>query len=458
MREKIRNPKYVTRCLCLILSILYILNPIAAAAVEVTVDNNKEDSVASTEYNDIDSDDSETQQNELHAFYPAYTSYSDKLQSYIDDVDSVSFAWAMFETNDPGNLNMVRGKNGNYSFYYPKDYIKPVTYAKSQGKSIQLSIFMSGKGSVNSLPYEDIRSTMLQRIVELMNKDITNGEGIYFDGVVIDFEGLRDTNSKKKPIFYNGKPISTYYMDFLTDLKEELVLMGKKLYVAVNVRDNFDGFNYTEILKVADRVILMAHSYDPGSSLRLTKNQALQYTGERSTRINSPAPIKKVMNALMDMQNAASDPADLKKVLLQICFAGVGWKFDVDSPKGWNRLKGSTLSKNGKFSLSYKSMKNIIDNAQGYGKNITYGYNVVLQSPFLQYYNTQENTWNIILYEDSNSITAKMDLVDFYEMGGISVWSLSNVPDYNDSKGTKFYMDGWATILSNMNKTVTTYP
>lgn len=450
MREKIRNSKYVTRCVCLMLSILYILNPVSTAAVEVTGENKREDIVVASDSSNIYLDKSEESLNELHAFYPAYTSFSDKLQGYIDDVDSVSFAWAMFETNNPGYLNMVRAKNGNYSFYYPKDYIKPITYAKSQGKSIQLSIFMSGKGSANSLPYEDIRSSMLQRIVELMEKDITNGEGIYFDGVVIDFEGLRDTDSKKKPILYEGRPISTYYMEFLTELKEELVLMGKKLYVAVNVRDNYDGFNYTEILKVADRVILMAHSYDPGSSVRLTKNQALQYTGKKPTRINSPAPIKKVMNALMDMQNSASDPAELKKVLLQICFAGVGWKFDVNSPGGWNRLKGTILSKNGKFSLSYKSMKNIIDNTQGNGRNITYGYNVVLQSPFLQYYNTQEKTWNIILYEDSKSIAAKMDLVEFFEMGGISVWSLSNVPDYNDSKGTNFYMNGWETIKSRM--------
>ena len=451
MRRKLRSLRLMIGSLFLLLSVLYIMNSnaVAAQAAEETTTTNTE--------NGLPSDVAETASNEIHAFYPAYVSFSEQLQGYIDDVNSVSFAWGMFETNNPGYLNTIRGLNGNYDFYYPKDFIQPVTYAKSQGKSIQLSIFMSGKGSANSLPNEDIQFTMIQSIVPLMQQDITDGNGIYFDGVVIDFEGLRDTDNSKNPILYNGLPISTYYIEFLTKLKEVLQPMGKKLYVAVNVRDYFDGFNYAEILKIADKVILMAHSYDPSSSLLITKNQALQYTGEKPTKVNSLAPILNVQKALTDMQTATSDPADLKKVLLQICFDSAQWKFDVETPDEWTYLDESTLSRSGKSSPTYKTLKALIDNTQGYASDISYGYNDVLQSPFLQYFNNQDYSWNVILYEDSNSIAAKIDLVQSMGMGGISVWSLSNVPDYNDPKGLEFHLDDWDTIISKMNTEPITY-
>lgn len=451
MRRKIRYLRLIIGSLFLLFYVLYILN-----SNTVTVQAAGEITTANTE-NGLLSNGAEAASNEIHAFYPAYVSFSEQLQGYIDDVNSVSFAWGRFETSDPGYLNKVRGLNGNYDFYYPKDFIQPVTYAKSKGKSIQLSIFMSGKGSANSLPDENIQSSMIQSIVQLMQQDITNGNGIYFDGVVIDFEGLKDTDSSKKPILYNGLPISTYYIEFLTNLKEALQPMGKKLYVAINVRDYFDGFNYAEILKVADKVILMAHSYDPTSSVLITKNQALQYTGEKQAKVNSLAPILKVQKALMDMQTAASDPSDLKKVLLQICFDSAQWKFDVKTPDDWAGLNESTLSRSGKSSPSYKTMKALIDNTQGYASDISYGYNNVLQSPFIQYFNNQDYSWNVIIYEDSNSITAKIDLVQSMGMGGISLWSLSNVPDYNDLTGLKFHMDSWVTIIAKMKPEPITY-
>lgn len=437
MRRRMTFYRILAGFLCFIVSLLYIADAKPASAA-TTTEPASEASLTGSEAG-----------GELHAFYPAYTSFSAQLQKYIDDVDSVSFAWGMFEASSPGTLNTVKGLNGNYSFYYPKDYIQPVTYAKKQGKSIQLSLYMSGKGSTSSLPYKKTRRSMVQTITELMKKDITDGNGIYFDGVVIDFEGLRDTDSSKKPILYSGKTISTYFTDFLTELKAELSPLGKKLYVAVNVREYFDGFNYTDILKVADRVIIMAHSYDPGSSVKISKNHVLQYTGEKTTKVNSLAPIQKVQKALTDMQTSASDPADLKKVWLQICFDSAQWKFDVNSPEGWTKLSESALCKS-KASPSYKSLKELVDNANGNAKKLTYGYNTVLQSPFIQYFNASEKTWNLIIYEDSNSIAAKIDLMNSFGMGGISVWCLSNVPDYNDDKGLAFHLNGWDTILSKM--------
>ena len=394
----------------------------------------------------------ETKENpgELHAFYPAYAAFSDQTKKYIDALDSLSFAWSRIDSEEPGVLNTVRGKNGNQSFYYPKDFLQPVEYAKSKGKSIRLSVYMDQTGCNLLLSYEDKRSAMVKTIVDSLQADISEGKGIYYDGVVIDFEGLRNTNSAKEQILYEGKPISTYFTQFLRELKTQLTPLEKKLYVAVNPGLYYDGYDYADIIDIADRVILMAHDYEPTEKLQ--KNQIRQYTSYNVYEpIHSMAPIQPVRQAINEIKNHVF-ASEMSKVLLQITFDSAQWQFDVKSAKGWDALEGTALSREGRLTPLYKSIKNRVDNADGNGQNITYGYNNELQTPYIQYYNSSDKSWNIILNEDSNSIRAKIDLAKSYGLGGISLWSLANVPDYTDSKGVKYHLDGWTTIVDEMNR------
>ncbi len=394
--------------------------------------------------------DTENSGGVLHAFYPSFAVYSDQMQKYIDQVDSISFAWSRIDAVEPGVLNTVKGKNGNSDFYYPTDYLQPVEYAKSQGKSIQLNIYMNGSDADELLPFEDKRNVMIQAIVKGMQEDITQGEGICYDGVVIDFEGLRNTDSSGQSIYYQGEQISSCFTTFLIELKTQLESIGKTLYVAVNPGIYYDGFDYAGILDVADQMILMAHDYEPVEKLR--KDQVQQYTGYNALEpINSLAPIQLIRQALNEISSAVSDQSELSKVWLQISFDSAQWQYDVDNANGWDALDASTLSRSGRRAPLYKSIKDRVNNIDGYGQNITHGYNNELQSPYIQYYNTEDQSWNVIIYEDSNSISSKIDLSKVYGLGGISVWSLSNIPDYNDTKSKEFHLDGWAAIISGMS-------
>lgn len=386
---------------------------------------------------------------ELHAFYPSNAVFSEQIKEYIDEVDSVSFAWSRIDAADPGSLNTEENRNGNQGFYYPADYLQAVEYSRSKGKSIQLNIYMSGSDGKELLPNENQRAQMLQAILSFLQTDITQGEGIYYDGVVIDFEGLMDTDEKNNPVLFSGKQLGTYFTQFLSDLRQQLEPIGKKLYVAVNPLLYYDGYHYKEILEIADRVILMAHDYEPTE--KLSKSQVEQYTGyDALTPINSPAPIHQVRQAVEDILEAA-EPAQLSKVWLQIAFDSAQWQYKVSSAGGWENLDDSALSIKGRLTPLYKAIKSRIDNQDGVGQNITQGYNNELQSPYIQYYNSKDKTWNVILYEDSRSIAAKIELAKKYGLGGISVWSLYNMPDYNDSKGKTYHLDGWSAILKEMS-------
>ena len=429
--------------LCFIMLAVSILHPLTSVTAESVITDNITPAADQTTAE-------EEQGGVLHAFYPSNAVFSEKLQNYIDHLDSISFAWSRIDAEDFEHLNTVKGKNGNYGFYYPVDYLKPIEYAKSQGKSIQLNVYMEGSDCKELLPNEEERAVAIQTIVKAMQTDITGGQGIYYDGVVIDFEGLCNTNSNNEPILYDGYPISTYYTQFLTELKVQLDSIGKKLYAAVNPAIYFDGYNYSEILEVADRVIIMAHDYEP--TVKLQKKQVQQYMGYDALKpIYCLAPIHMIRQALNDIMNAASDESQLSKVWLQISFDSAQWQFDIGSANSWEEIADTTLSREKRRAPLYKSIKARVDNADGYGQNITYGYNNELQTPYIQYYNSSDQSWNVIIYEDSNSIRAKIELAKDYKLGGISLWSLANVPDYSDSTGQEYHLDGWNTILSEMS-------
>lgn len=459
--------RLITLCICLLLITACFIQPLTVFAEESTQgengvsekiisDNTTSDSKAgvSTKSDKILAQNTATTEEhkngELHAFYPANAVFSEQMKKYIDDLDSISFAWSRIDAGDAGNLNTVKGKNGNYGFYYPKDFIEPLKYAKSQGKSIQLNIYMDGSDCIKLLSDENSRSSMLSAIVNEMQKDISQGEGLFYDGAVIDFEGLRNTDGKNNTILYQGKPISDYYVQFLRELREEFDRLGKKLYVAVNPGVYYDGYDYKNILEIADRVILMAHDYEPTEKLQ--KHQIEQYKGYDALEpINSLAPIEMVRKALNEIQSAATDTEQLSKVWLQITFDAAQWQFDAKSMKAWETLADTTLSSAKRLTPLYKTIKERIDNTDGNGVDISYGYNNELQSPYIQYYNQGNKSFNFIIYEDSTSIGAKIDLAKSYHLGGISLWSLSNLPDYNDATGKKFHLNGWDTIITKMS-------
>lgn len=435
--------KFIAVGLAVVIALLYTIEPIKSFAAEISTEDKLP----------TDTDPSLASENsveKLHAFYPSYAVYSEQIKEYIDQVDSVSFAWSRIDAEEPGVLNTLRGKNGNWGFYYPSNYIEPVEYAKSQGKQVQLNVYMDGSDSQVLLPYEDRQRDMMDAILTNLQTEIVPEKGIYYDGVVIDFEGLRNTDSSNTPILYDGKPISIYFIQFLSNLKTELSALEKKLYVAVNPGIYFDGYDYAEILNIANKVILMAHDYEPIE--RLTKAQVNQYTTyDALVPIDSMAPVLKVSDALHEIQSAASDASQLSKVWLQLSFDSAQWQFDAIGIAGWESLDKTTLSRKGRGAPLYKAIKARVDNTDGYGQNISYGYNNELQTPYIQYYNSSDQSWNVILYEGSKALSAKIELAKIYGLGGISLWSLSNVPNYTDSKGVKYQLDGWTTILEEMD-------
>ncbi len=373
---------------------------------------------------------------ELHAFYPSQATFSDNLKKYIDPLDSVSFLWGRLYGNLADGINSTFGKNGNKDFYYPNDYIEVLKYAKSKNKSIQMGIFSDSVNAEKILPYKEQRDKAIQSIIDLMKSDVSQGSNIYFDGVVIDIEGL------------NGQKMSSFFNQFLKDLKPRLSEINKKLFVAVNPLLYYSGYDYSTISQIADRMIIMAHDYEPLT--KLTKEQVMQYTGYDSLNpIDSLAPIKQIQRVMEDVKKYVSKN-NLNKIMLQINFDAAQWRFQIPKSSTWNKTGKKTLSLEVLPPPTYKMLYDRVMNKDGNGKLITYGYNNELESPVMQYFNISNDTQNICLYENSRSVKAKIDISKQYGVGGISLWSLSNVPDYTNSTAKAYGLDVWDSIIKSL--------
>lgn len=384
----------------------------------------------------------------LHAFYPSQITFSDNVKKYIDALDSVSLAWGRMYGDLNQGIVTELGRNGNTLFYYPSDYIEVLKYAKSKNKTVQLNIFSDSVNAQKILPFAEQRTKAIDTITTLLKSDVSNGENVFYDGVVIDFEGLQNKDIKGNTVLINGKPISSWFDQFLKELKVQLKAINKTLYVAVNPLLNYSGYNYKTIAAEADKMLIMAHDYEPVT--KLNKSQVMQYAGYNSlSPIDGLAPIKKIKLVMEDVKKYV-DKTNLSKVSLQLNFDAAQWRYSAPSAEVWNKAPGTTMSIEERNTPTYQMIYQRIQNTDLKATNMSYSYNNELQSPVFQYYNTADKAYNIAIYENSRSIKAKMELVKEYGLGGISLWSLGNVPDYTDQKSKSYGLDVWDSIIGSL--------
>ena len=77
-----------------------------------------------------------------------------------------------------------------------------------------------------------------------------------------------------------------------------------------------------------------------------------------------------------------------------------------------------------------------------------YFFDQASQSPCLCYYDDSDGTTNTVWYEDQRSVAAKAALARDFGVGGLSVWRLGVVPDYDD--GTN--LDLWPVLLAGAGR------
>ena len=348
----------------------------------------------------------------LHSYY-AISSYS-QIQ-YLDALDTVSFGWSRLELDSNTNSIVLNTTVSNANEYnVPSGYSIPIEKADSASVSKQLMVFVKDHALAEEILSN---STYGKQAIDHVIQFLTDNKyQLQFEGVLMDFEGLKGTDNAEN------------YNTFLTLLKSRLNELNLKLTVAVHPKGllstgYYDGYDYNTIGNLADYVVLMAHDY---AARKLTPYEmSIGYT------VTPLTPINEIYYALQNILDPETGVEDSKKVLLQFSMDAVEWK-----------LTNNQVINSIPYRPTYKSIANLIE------LGATQNYSKALHSPWLTQTDEATQQKSIIWYENRDSIQAKIHMAKRFELGGLSVWRLGNIP--NDALYEQNALDIWQTFLDNV--------
>ncbi|MCK9217834.1 MAG: S-layer homology domain-containing protein [Firmicutes bacterium] len=348
----------------------------------------------------------------------------------IKSLNTVGFGWARLEYDQNKVILNTTNKNNN-EFSIPVGFNNPLNMAKSNDTGAMLMVFAKDeKAADNGIPLVEyiimepqVRKTVISDIMEQLSFTEPGNISVEFDGVVIDFENLRGDKSKDN------------LSKFLRELKKELDKKKKKLYVAVHPtalpgQPYYDGYDFKAIGEIADKVILMAHDY---YAKQLTEAEM-----EMGYTITPLTPIDDIYWALKQITDKDKGVQHLEKILVQLSFDSVQWK-----------LKGGKVINKYPYSPDYEAIRRRL-----LEEDTEIKYLEVYENPYATFYNKEDETGNIVWYEDSRSINAKLKMIKMFGIEGISLWRLGNIPDYEDMSGKNIYLDIWQQIINKPPKAI----
>lgn len=331
----------------------------------------------------------------LHGFY-AISSY--KQIGLTKEMDAVSLGWSRMTYTAAGSpvLNTTSSDGNVYAI--PTGYEEAVKQLQANGCQINLSVFMdnAGSGLTAMLADASARNLAVSAIVAEATRVYPQLGTSPYTGVTIDFEGLAGAANKAN------------FTAFLTTLSQQLRARGLALHVAVMpaTADGayYNGYDYRAIGNLADKVILMAHDYQPAS--------LAGFVGTTYYKNAALTPFQSVYYSL----RAATDPTtgvqDVSKLALAISCTANAWQTDSA----------------GKLTSQTPILPTMDTVAARLKAGATMGWSAVYRNPYITY-QTETGQHVFLWYEDSRSVGEKVQLAKLFGITSVSLWRLGNLPN-----------------------------
>ena len=332
----------------------------------------------------------------LHGFY-AISSYAQK--DLAAQMDAVTYMWSTMILDDSGAWLNTSNTKASSTFVVPQGYEDIITYLQKAGVKMHLGVYMSDQAE-ELLLSTAYRQQAVEAIIEEVSVTYQTLGSNPYSGVTIDFEGLQ------------GEAVRQGFTSFLTDLQAGLSQLNKTLYVAVQPKlaegSYFDGFDYRAIGDLADKVIVMAHDYQPANL-----NGMIGTTWQKNAALT---PIADVYYSLKAAVDPVSGVRDANKVVLAVSFTAVGWPIDNQ----------------GKVSSGTPKTLSITQVGEILNAGATSSFSLAYQNPYLTY--TDKTTGEIVYlwFENQRSINEKTAIARLLGINGVSIWRIGNIPN-NDA-------------------------
>jgi spore germination protein YaaH len=353
----------------------------------------------------------------LHGFY-AFSSYDQR--NVIQEMDAVSFGWSRMCWSEENGARLNTGAENDNQWRIPSSYESITEYVSAAKVKAHLDVYMDTSRKVtlsDGQQSNELRELLLspesrkQAVQEIINEVSREYELIGrnpYSGVTIDFEGLK------------GAELKAAFTAFLTELSAELGARKLLLYVAVQPATPdgiyFDGFDYREIGRLADKVILMAHDYN-ATSLE-------GFVGTQWHKTTALTPFSQVYYSLKMITDGSTGVEDRSKIALALSFSTLGWEITADDTV-----------------LSPTAVRPSVEtlNTRLKQPDTVRGWSEVYRNPYASY-TTESGQKIFIWYEDERSVSDKIELARLFGVSGVSVWRIGIIPDYAGG------YDVWSTI------------
>lgn len=347
--------------------------------------------------------------------YYAISSYSQaEISSHLSDL---AYGWSRFEL-DPSNgltLNMSASNSNEYSV--PSQYTLAFDATLRDETTPYLMLFVKEdyvydsdlKKQVSLTEY--ILSDKTRRETAIDAVEASLKQFPQFKGVLVDFEGLKGAD--------NALNLSL----FLEGLRE---VLGDSYKIATAVHPPraegiayYDGYDFRKIGAVSDLIVLMAHDYYPK---KLTESEM-----ESGLTITPLSPFDEIYYAIKVILDSEKGIEDSEKLVLQISIDSAQWK-----------VSDGRIINSRPYNPTYSAILERIESGA------ILDYSKKYQNPTIVFENESDLTRNIVWFEDSKSVQAKINLAYLLDLGGISIWRLGTIPDFEES-----VLDIWTQIKSN---------
>ena len=341
-----------------------------------------------------------------HGFY-ALSSFSQR--ELTRDMDAVSVGWSRMSYDPDKGIYLNTTSSDSNEWAIPSSYEDIISYFKANSTKTHLSVYMdtsknvtaSDGNSINILNYillDDARRTQAVDAIinELTVQYAAIGSNPY-SGVTIDFEGMK------------GDALKAGFNAFLTELSAKIKPMGKTIYVAVSpvTPDGayYDAYDYKTIGNIADKVILMAHDYNP-----LSMPQSL--IGSEYYRNTPVTPFDKVYYAMKEITDENTGVENKSKIALAISFSSIGWELKDSKLANTQAVRPAPATIHTRLKAGAEK-----------------GYSETYRNPYIQY-TAEDGRQYFLWYEDERSVKDKIELAKLFGINGVSFWRIGTVPNY----------------------------
>ena len=268
-------------------------------------------------------------------------------------------------------------EDGGLYILYEQDLINTARRKNVAPLMVVTNIGMSG-GFDSQLAHTILTDMQVQQ--NLINNIIITLQAKNYYGVDIDFEYIYPQDRQN-------------YVNFLQNLKNQLTPYGFSLSVAVAPKYSsnqqgllYEAHDYQAIGAIADRVIIMTYEwgYIYGPPMAVSPYSEVRKVIEYATTVIPPEKI------LMGVPNYAYD-----------------WTLPFTQGS-----VATTLTINGALNLAIEKGSQIIFDEKS-------------QTPYFNYVDNMGNM-HVVWFENARSIQSKLSLVNKFNLGGISYWTINS--------------------------------